>query len=590
MQSDHALVRVEGLSIAFGPMPVVQDLSFRLDRGQTLALVGESGSGKTLTGKALIGILPKGARVTGGTAMLHPRQGSPADLLTMDEPALRRIRGGTIGMIFQEPMSAFSPLHTIGAQVAEAVTLHTDLRGEAVREHCLTVFGQVGFPDPARAWRAYPFELSGGLRQRAMIAMAIACGPDLVIADEPTTALDVTTQAQVLDLLKRLQAETGMALILVTHDLGVVANMADQVVVMRRGRVMERGPCATILTAPGHPYTRALLAAAPAIPEQPAHVDPEPKPVLWAEALSRTYPGQRRGFGPPAPPVRAVQDITLALGRGETLGVVGESGCGKSTLARLLLRAEPPDAGGVLGFRNRKGEVMDLTRLDEAGLKRFRRSVQMVFQDPFAALSPRMTVLDILTEPLRVHGVGTAAERRDRAAALMRDVGLPAEHLGRYPHAFSGGQRQRIAIARALALAPEIVVCDEPTSALDVSVQAQVLDLLQMLKVEHGLSYLFISHDLNVVAGLADRVAVMRAGRIVEQGPADAVLRNPRHPYTQALIAASPEPDMTHRLDLAAVARGAGAPDSWPAPFGWQGDAATRLEEVEPGHFVRWAA
>ena len=590
MTHDNVLLRLDCLTITFGNVPVVSDLSLAIDRGQTLALVGESGSGKTLTGKALIGILPKGARVTAGTAHLTPRHGTPVDLLALPEPALRRIRGGTIGMIFQEPMSAFSPLHTIGAQVGEAVSLHSDLRGEALRAHCLRVFEQVGFPDPARAWRSYPFELSGGLRQRAMIAMAIACGPDLVIADEPTTALDVTTQAQVLDLLKTLQAETGMALILVTHDLGVVANMADTVVVMRRGRVMESGPCATILTAPGHAYTRALLAAAPAIPDAPAEAPDTAQPVLWAEGVSRTYPGQRRGFGPPTPALRAVDDITLALGRGETLGIVGESGCGKSTLARLLLRAEPADPGGTLGFRGRDGETMDLRHLDSTGIKRFRRRVQMVFQDPFAALSPRMTVLDILTEPLRVHGVGTPAEQRDRAAMLMRDVGLPADHLGRYPHAFSGGQRQRIAIARALALHPEVVICDEPTSALDVSVQAQVLDLLHMLKVEHGLSYLFISHDLNVVAGLANRVAVMRAGRIVEQGPAEAVLHAPRHPYTQALIAASPEPDMTHRLDLATVARGAGAPDTWPEPFGWHSETPPALHEVEPGHFVRCAA
>jgi peptide/nickel transport system ATP-binding protein len=312
--------------------------------------------------------------------------------------------------------------------------------------------------------------------------------------------------------------------------------------------------------------------------------------VLWADKLSRTYPGQRRAFGKAGPPVRAVQDVSLSLGRGETLAVVGESGSGKSTVARLLLRAEPPDPGATLGFCGRDGVHLDLATLDAAGLKSFRARVQMVFQDPFAALSPRMTVLDILTEPLRVHGRGTAAERRDRAAALMRDVGLPPEHLGRYPHAFSGGQRQRIAIARALALEPEVVICDEPTSALDVSVQAQVLDLLQRLKGEHGLSYLFISHNLNVVADLADRVAVMRQGRIVETGPARAVLGNPRHPYTEALIAASPEPDLNHRLDLAAVARGAGAPETWPAPFGWAGEAPTRLTEIEPGHFVRCAA
>ena len=589
MTSD-ALLRVDRLSVGFGPLPVVQDLSFNLDRGQTLALVGESGSGKTLSGRALMGLLPRGAQIVSGSARFAPKGRPPLDLLACSETNLRAIRGGAIGMIFQEPMSAFSPLHTIGAQVAEGVRLHSTLQGDAVRDHCLTVFEQVGFPDPARAWRSYPFELSGGLRQRAMIAMAIACRPDLVIADEPTTALDVTTQAQVLDLLKRLQAQTGMALILITHDLGVVANMADEVLVMRRGRMMERGRCADVLTAPAHPYTRHLVAAAPAIPDEAHAAPPVPRRVLWAESLSRTYPGRRRGFGQASPDVRAVQDVNLALGQRETLALVGESGSGKSTVARLLLRAEPPDPGATLGFRGRDGVTHDLLQLDRAGLKAFRARVQMVFQDPYAALSPRMTVLDILTEPLRVHGIGTPRDRRDRAADLMRDVGLTADHLGRYPHAFSGGQRQRIAIARALALNPEVVICDEPTSALDVSVQAQVLDLLQRLKEEHGLSYLFISHDLTVVAGLADRVAVMRQGRIVETGPAQAVLGDPKHPYTQALIAASPEPDLRHRLDLATVARGAGAPESWPEPFAWNGEAAQPLREIDPGHFVRCAA
>jgi peptide/nickel transport system ATP-binding protein len=584
---DQALLRVDDLSIAFGDMPVVESVSLSLDRGQTLALVGESGSGKTLTGRALMGLLPKGARITGGSAIFSPEPDTAIDLCSADERRLRRLRGGRIGMIFQEPMSAFSPLHTVGAQVAEGVALHGDLSGQALRDHCLTVFEQVGFPDPARAWRAYPFELSGGLRQRAMIAMAIACGPDLVIADEPTTALDVTTQAVVLDLLARLQRETGMAMILITHDLGVVANLADRVVVLRKGRVMERGPAEAVLARPGHAYTKALIAAAPALATAHAprnlRVD---DPILWAKRLSKTYPNPRGGGAP----IRAVRDVTLAVGRGETLAVVGESGSGKSTVARLMLRAERADAGGEIGFCGADRKVTDLAALDGAALKAFRRRVQMVFQDPYAALSPRMTVLDTLTEPLRVHGIGTPAERRDRAAALMADVGLPAEHLGRYPHAFSGGQRQRIAIARALALGPEMVICDEPTSALDVSVQAQVLDLLRRLRAEHNLSYLFISHDLHVVAGLADRVAVMRAGTVVEQGPARTVLRHPRHPYTQALIAASPDPDLSRKLDLAAVSRGAGRPDSWPDPFGYAGDAAPDLQEVEAGHFVRCAA
>jgi peptide/nickel transport system ATP-binding protein len=593
--SGEALLDVANLSVSFGTgrleMPVVSDVGFRLRRGETLSIVGESGSGKTVTGKALLRILPRHARVTGGSALFRGRDGETRDLLKLSRRQIQAIRGGRISMIFQEPMSSLSPLHTIGRQTEEAVRLHSDLRGRDAQARCLEVFEQVGFPDPRRAWSAYPFELSGGLRQRAMIAMALVCKPDLMIADEPTTALDVTTQAQVLDLMRQLQEEMGLALILVTHDLGVVANMADRVVVMRKGRVVETGTTRRILENPRHGYTRALIAAAPEVPldkvGRPGAVD---DPIFWADRLSKTYPGRRSGFGAPPPDVVAVRDVKLAVGRRETLAIVGESGSGKSTIAKLMLRAEDPDPGAEIGFRGADGQTVDVARLSGEALKTFRSKAGMVFQDPYASLSPRMAIMDILTEPLRVHGRGADRERRERAAELMRKVGLSPDHLSRFPHAFSGGQRQRISIARALALQPELLICDEPTSALDVSVQAQVLDLLKELRDEMGLSYLFISHDLTVVADLADRVAVMRRGRIVEQGPAGLLFDNPRHPYTRALIAASPEPDMTRRLDLAAVAQGAGEPDSWPAPYGYSGDDAPGLLEVEPGHFVRCAA
>ncbi len=585
------LLEVEGLSIAFGQgdaaLSVVEDVSFGLNRGETLALVGESGSGKTITGKALLRILPRGARIAAGRAIFDQDK----DIFALEEPAMRRLRGGRIAMIFQEPMSSLSPLHTVGSQVAESLALHKGITGDAAHRACLATFAEVGFPDPERAWSAYPFELSGGLRQRAMIAMAMVCRPDLIIADEPTTALDVTTQAQVLDLMKRLQAETGTAMILITHDLGIVANMAARVVVMKRGRVVESGPIRDVLDHPGHGYTRALIAAAPEIPlHMAADTGPVRDPILWARDLSKTYAGRRGRLGQAAIPVRAVSGVEIAIGRGETLAVVGESGSGKSTIARLLLRAEEPDAGAEIRFCGGDGVQQDVTAMDRAALKAFRRRVQIVFQDPFSSLSPRMSVLDILTEPLHVHGIGDRASQRDRAALLMETVGLSPSHLGRFPHAFSGGQRQRICIARALALEPEMIVCDEPTSALDVSVQAQVLDLLKKLQAEMGLSYLFISHNLTVVADIADRVAVMRRGRIIEQGPAKLLFEAPRHPYTQALIAASPEPDLTRKLDLAAVARGAGEPETWPDPFRYSRDDAPGLIEVAAGHFVRAAA
>ena len=588
------LLSVRDLTLGFGPPglapAVVDGVSFDVDPGEVLALVGESGSGKTLTGKAMMRLLPRTASINKGSAILTLAD-KPVDLLTLSDSEMRRIRGQHVSMVFQEPMSALSPLHRVGEQVAEVLRVHGQSNSDAIRKHVMDTFAEVGFPDPERAWSAYPFELSGGLRQRAVIAMAMVTKPALVIADEPTTALDVTTQAMVLDLLNRLQHDNGTAVIMITHDLGVVANMADKVVVLKRGKVVESGTARAVLGSPGHRYTKALLAAAPVVPDDIAcHLPEGPDAILRVKNLSKTYPGRARAFRADDPPVRAVADFSMYLERGKTTAVVGESGSGKSTVARLILRAERPDPGSEVIFCGKDQKHEDIAALSGADLKRFRMRTQMVFQDPYAALSPRMSVQDILTEPLRIHDIGTNSERRDRAAHLMRRVGLSPEHLARFPHAFSGGQRQRIAIARSLALNPELLVCDEPTSALDVSVQKEVLELLRELQGEFKLSYIFISHDLAVVSALADRVMVMRRGRVVEEGAADCVFNDPRHPYTQALIAASPEPDMDRRLDLAAVAAGAGEPESWPAPFGYQGDAAPSLLEVAPGHLVRCAA
>ncbi|PWC32680.1 ABC transporter ATP-binding protein [Azospirillum sp. TSO35-2] len=591
------MLKVEGLSIRFGRAagPVVDGVDFSIGAGQSVALVGESGSGKTLTCRSILRILPRGAEVCGGSILFNKgagKGGETVDLLTLSRAGLRSVRGNCISMIFQEPMSALSPLHTIGDQTMEVLRLHGHCSRLTAREQCLSMFERVGFPDPDRALRSYPFQLSGGLRQRAMIAMAMVARPRLLIADEPTTALDVTLQAQVLSLIKALQAETGMAVLLVTHDLGVVANMADAVVVMRAGRVMESGACADVLGRPLHGYTRKLMAAAPCIPETMAPAPPPPflanepqDAILEFHGVAKTYErGMKR--------VRAVAGVDLAVRRGQTLAIVGESGSGKTTLARLAMLAERPDAGGSLLFRPDPDQPpVDLLALTGPALTAYRRRAQMVFQDPYASLSPRMSVGEIIAEPLLIHGVCNSGERRTRVRALMEQVGLDPGWACRYPHAFSGGQRQRIGIARALALDPQLLICDEPTSALDVSVQAQVLDLLESIKRRLGLSLMFISHDLAVVARLADRVAVMRAGQVVEEAPPSALFSAPLHPYTRALIAASPEPDVDRPIDIATVALGAGKPDLWPEPFRPMSDgAAPPLVEAAPGHFVRRAA
>ncbi|KIC48238.1 ABC transporter ATP-binding protein [Tateyamaria sp. ANG-S1] len=583
------LLDVKNLSIGFGSAPpVVAGVNFSVSSGETLALVGESGSGKTLTCRSVLRILPKTAQLRQGEVMFGTGD-ARANLLTLSQREIRGIRGNHISMIFQEPMRSLSPLHRIGNQVSEVLTLHRDMSAEDAKRDVLATFERVGFADPERAFRAYPFEMSGGMRQRAMIAMAIVAKPDLLIADEPTTALDVTTQAQVLGLMKDLQRDTGMAMILVTHDLGVVANMADSVVVMNKGHVMESGPAPAVLGAPGHGYTQKLFAAAPMIPKDPKPAEPLPEDdlILELNSVSKTYLVRAGGWREKKK-VHACVDVNLKLPRGKTLAVVGESGSGKTTCARIALGAEVPDAGSQVLFRAEPGAepvcINDLSRAEKVA---FQRQAQMVFQDPYSSLSPRMRVQEALVEPMEIHRIGDRITRRDKAAEMLRWVGLDPDMLARYPHAFSGGQRQRLSIARALTLDPVLLVCDEPTSALDVSVQEQILSLLERIRDGMGLSYLFISHDLAVVARIADEVAVMRQGAVVEQAPPETLFYNPRHPYTKALIAAQPEPDVRRPIDLAEVARGAGSPSSWPDMYRFEGVDAPDLIQIDPGHKVR---
>ena len=585
------LLEVNDLSIGFGNGPsVVDGVSFALNAGETLALVGESGSGKTLSCRSVLRLLPDAAQMRGGSIRFNGAEGA-VNLLSLPEKKMRAIRGDRISMIFQEPMRSLSPLHRLGDQVAEVLRLHRNMGRRAAKRAVLEQFEKVGFVDPLRAWKSYPFEMSGGMRQRAMIAMAMVAKPELLIADEPTTALDVTTQAQVLGLIRSLQAETGMGVILVTHDLGVVANMAQRVVVMNKGRVMERGDAQEVLGSPAHPYTAKLFAAAPMIPSvaapTPASTKPADDVILDLRDVSKTYTMRAGGWRKPVS-VSACQHVDLQLPRGKTLAIVGESGSGKTTCARIAMGAERPDAGGEVLFRPDPAAaplaVHDLSPTERTA---FQRQAQMVFQDPYSSLSPRMRVQQALTEPMEVHNIGTARDRREKAAEMLRWVGLNPDMLGRFPHAFSGGQRQRLSIARALTLDPKLLICDEPTSALDVSVQEQILTLLEDIRDRANLSYLFISHDLAVVARIADEVAVMRAGVIVEQAPPDTLFYNPQHPYTRALIAAQPEPDISRPIDLDLVAKGAGSPTLWPEQFRFEGHHAPALRELEPGHKVR---
>jgi peptide/nickel transport system ATP-binding protein len=616
-----ALIDVRDLSIEFDNrgvrIPALDRVSFRIEPGATLALVGESGSGKSVTAQAIMRILPRSATITSGEILFTPpgAKRPPLDIVRVvpDGRKMRHIRGRHISMIFQEPMVSLSPLHTIGDQVSEALFLHHKVGHREGMARTQDMLRRVGFPDPARALRTYPFQLSGGLRQRAMIAMALVCRPSLLIADEPTTALDVTIQAQILALVKELQAELEMAVLIITHDLGVVANVAEEVVVLYAGRVMEHGPIEALFERPQHPYLRALLRAVPHFDMKPGerlvsvrNVEHQTGPLVethepWpADAgtvhlevrnLVKTFAQRSTGFlvRREGPKLRAVDDVTLAILRGECFGLVGESGCGKTTLSKLIMRALEPDSGAVL--YNDRGRALDVVRAEGAELMRFRRRVQYIFQDPFGSLSPRMTVFDILREPLVIHGLGDADYRAEMAKELMRLVGLDPRFLNRYPHSFSGGQRQRIGIARALALKPDLILCDEPVSALDVSIQAQVLNLLKDLQAELGLTYLFISHNLAVVDYIADHIAVMCRGRIVEIAPREVLFHDPMHPYTLGLLAAVPYPDLHRKLDLAAVLDGAARrPEEWRAPFAWTADDAGELVDVGDGHRVRMQA
>jgi len=614
------LLRVNDLKVEFnihdGVLRAVDGVSFRVRAGGTTALVGESGSGKSVCSQAIMGILPKIGRIAGGEILYQDPEndGDPIDLaqLNPDGAPMRAIRGGRISMIFQEPMTSLSPLHTIGDQISEALHLHRSIDKKSGWELSADMLRLVGFPEPARAMKTYPFELSGGLRQRAMIAMALVCRPALLIADEPTTALDVTIQAQILKLIKDLQAELGMAMLMITHDLGIVANVAEEVVVLFRGKVMESGTLSDIYRAPEHPYLKALLKAVPRfdlaegerlvplreIKAETGHLmaakAPWPEgadaagPLLSVKQLSKSFQIRKGNYfsKQEARTVVAVEDVSFDIGRGECLGLVGESGCGKTTAAKLIMRALSADSGSVVF--NDHGTPVDVLALKGGALKDFRTKIQFIFQDPFGALNPRMTVFEIITEPLVIHNVGTPESRAETVRELMRLVGLDPRFLNRYPHSFSGGQRQRIGIARALALKPDLLICDEPVSALDVSIQAQILNLLKDLKSALGLTYLFISHNLAVVDYIADRIAVMCAGRLVELAPRAELFRNPVHPYTQALLAAVPEPDINRRLDLSALMEGrASAPEAWPAPFTIDGRYSPRLVELNNGHYVR---
>ncbi len=588
----------------------VKNISFDLVSGRTLAVVGESGSGKSVTAQAIMGILAKSGRVTGGQILYRePKTGEVTDITALDRDGeeIRKLRGGRIAMIFQEPMTSLSPLHTIGDQIGEALKIHTGCDQATADARTAELLGKVGFRDPVASLKTYPFELSGGMRQRAMIAMALVCSPAVLIADEPTTALDVTTQAQILELMRSLQREFKMAILLITHDLGVVANMADEVVVMYRGEVMERAPVQEIFRDGQHPYLKALLRSVPrfnmgpderlvpirAIPVQDkprdasAHAEPcGNRKVLAVENVSKFFTLRSGMFGASRRTIQALSNVSLAVPAGKTLGLVGESGSGKTTLSKIIMRAMKPDEGRVL-YDGGKGPV-NVETLEGEALFAYRRAVQFVFQDPFSSLNPRMTAYEILSEPLKIHGIGNQDEQFARVKELMQVVGLDIRQLRRYPHAFSGGQRQRLGLARALALRPSVLLCDEPTSALDVSVQAQILNLLKDLQKDLDLSILFISHNLAVVDYMAQDIAVMCRGHIVEQAPREALFGNPQHPYTKALLAAVPEPDLNHPLDFAKVSGAFSDPAAWPRPFTIAaGNFRPEMVEVAPGHFVR---
>lgn len=560
---ESLVLKVEDLHVSFkhndGFLPAVHGVNFNVHRGRTLGIVGESGSGKSVSSMSIMQLLPrKTARIDNGRILYYGTNQEPTDLLTLDEDAMQNMRGNHISMIFQEPMTSLNPVQKCGKQVMEMLQQHEDVPDKEARERVISLFEEVMLPRPEKIFDSYPHEISGGQKQRVMIAMALICHPELLIADEPTTALDVTVQKTILELLRTLQEKYRIGIIFITHDLGVIAQIADDVAVLYHGDIVEQGTAAQVLHHPQHPYTQGLLACRPPLDSRPAHLPTVSEflegkkisdvptesqrmdrsgnmPLLSVRDLKVTYDLKRNIFGKPLQQLNAVDGISFDIYRGETLGLVGESGCGKSTLGRALLQLIDKSAGSIAYG----GHPLD--QLPKAERKRLRQKMQIVFQDPYSSLNPRITIGEAILEPLKSHGLFYSdKERRNKVLDLMEKVGLSPEWYNRYPHEFSGGQRQRVCIARALILEPELVVCDESVSALDVSVQAQVLNLLNELKSQFGYTYLFITHDLSVVKFLSDRIMVMERGRIVEQGDADELFAHPQHAYTQRLLDSIP--------------------------------------------------
>ncbi|MGR4869443.1 dipeptide ABC transporter ATP-binding protein [Variovorax sp. LARHSF232] len=605
---EQRVLEVDGLTVRFSTsertVDAVRQLGFHVDRGETLAIVGESGSGKSVTSLSLMRLVEYGGgRILDGRMAFRRRNGQVLDLAKAPDATMRGIRGADIAMIFQEPMTSLNPVFTAGDQIAEAITIHQGKDRAAARAEALRMLELVRIPEARGVLQRYPHQLSGGMRQRVMIAMALSCRPSLLIADEPTTALDVTIQAQILQLIRELQAEMHMGVVFITHDMGVVAEVADRVLVMYRGDKAEAGSAEQVFAAPRHAYTRALLSAVPQLgamrgTELPARFEllkvdeagasvntPRPQdtvrrdapPILRVKKLVTRFDLKSGLLGRVTRRVHAVEGISFDLHAGETLALVGESGCGKSTTGRSLLRLVESQ-GGEIEFKGRN--VLALAKNE---LQALRRDIQFIFQDPFASLDPRLTVGYSIMEPLLVHGVAKGGEAQARVRWLLEKVGLPADYAQRYPHEFSGGQRQRIAIARALALDPKVVVADESVSALDVSIQAQIVNLMLDLQRELGVAFLFISHDMAVVERISHRVAVMYLGQIVEIGPRRAIFENPQHDYTKRLMSAVPVADPTRRRRQHALLQG--EVPSPVHPVGYQPELAP-LVEVGPGHFV----
>ena len=604
-QAELPILEVEHLRVQFtsdsGTTTAVVDESFSIRPGETLALVGESGSGKSVTSLSVMRLVEHGGgKIVNGSIKLRCRDGRVVDLRHANKSELQHLRGSEVAMIFQEPMTSLNPVFTVGAQIAESLILHRGMDEKEALKEAVHLLELVRIPDAERISLRFPHQLSGGMRQRVMIAMALACKPQLLIADEPTTALDVTVQAQILALISELQKEIGMAVLFITHDMGVVAQIADRVAVMRYGEIVESGTAQAIFAHPQHPYTQALLSAVPRLGalkdiEHPCFfrlIDPDngkvieppsdklPPPgetILEVKNLVKTFPVRTDFWGRPTYVVRACDHVSFDLRAGETLSIVGESGCGKSTTGRAVLRLLDVDSGEVL---HRGKSLLRMTRHE---LQEERRNLQMIFQDPYASLDPRQTVGYSIAEPMMIHNYCSKKEMYDRVALLLKRVGLSPDMANRYPHEFSGGQRQRICIARALSLKPQIIVADECVAALDVSIRAQVVNLMMELQEEMGLSYIFISHDMGVVERISHRVAVMYLGQIVEMGSRRAVLGNPLHPYTQKLLSAVPiaDPQERNLLKLLNLS-------DLPSPVRKVGDdpVIEPLVEVEPGHFV----